>query len=239
MKICLFTSGYVRTLFYGFHKNIEVIKKQIPDSSIDIFYSFWDQNSYSNQINDPWHYKVEENKTDITQEKLNQYFYSIGFEKVLGDIESFSISEKVINESPFASHKKKLSSQYYKVYNVAKRYFSDKYDLYLTIRPDVIIQEFLSEKQINDLNYEKGIIVNENYWYNALYKGLDCNEYVWASTKDTFMSSNSQFLFLEKIIHQIRDHYGEIITGQHFRNLLSSGKIYKIETFNFDYRVVR
>lgn len=41
MKICLFSSGYVRTLFYGFHENIELIKSTLPDCKIDVCYSFF------------------------------------------------------------------------------------------------------------------------------------------------------------------------------------------------------
>lgn len=55
MKICLFSSGYVRTLFYGFHENIELIKSTLPDCKIDVCYSFfWYQNHSSDRIIDPW-----------------------------------------------------------------------------------------------------------------------------------------------------------------------------------------
>ena len=144
-----------------------------------------------------------------------------------------------MEKSLFSDHKKRLASQYYKVYKVASTYFSDDYDLYLTIRPDVILQEFLSDEMIINLNSKKGIVINENYWYNALYKGLDCNEYMWASVKDTFIPSNNQFLYLNELINQVHDHYGEIITGKHFNNMLASRQISNIETFNFDYRVAR
>lgn len=240
MRICLFTSGYVRTLFHGFYKNIELIQKKIPNSSVDICYSFWDKNEYSDSINDPWHYVVENDKVDIIDKnQIDNYLYNIGFEKVSGEIEPFFISERVMEKSSFPDHKKRLASQYYKVHKVASTFFSDDYDLYLTIRPDVILQEFLSEEMICDLNSKKGIVVNENYWYNALYKGLDCNEYMWASVKDTFISSNNQFLHLDELVNQVHDYYGEIVTGKHFSNMLSSGKIDNIETFNFDYRIAR
>ena len=240
MRICLFTSGYVRTLFHGFHKNIELIQSKIPNSSVDICYSFWDQNDYSDNINDPWHYVVGSDKINvIDKNQIDNYLYNIGFGKVSGEIEPFFISEIIMEKSLFSDHKKRLASQYYKVYKVASTYFSDDYDLYLTIRPDVILQEFLSDEMIINLNSKKGIVINENYWYNALYKGLDCNEYMWASVKDTFIPSNNQFLYLNELINQVHDHYGEIITGKHFNNMLASRQISNIETFNFDYRVAR
>ena len=240
MRICLFTSGYVRTLFHGFHKNIELIQSKIPNSSVDICYSFWDQNDYSDNINDPWHYVVGSDKINvIDKNQIDNYLYNIGFGKVSGEIEPFFISERIMEKSLFSDHKKRLASQYYKVYKVASTYFSDDYDLYLTIRPDVILQEFLSDEMIINLNSKKGIVINENYWYNALYKGLDCYEYMWASVKDTFIPSNNQFLYLNELINQVHDHYGEIITGKHFNNMLASRQISNIETFNFDYRVAR
>lgn len=240
MRICLFTSGYVRTLFHGFHKNIELIQNKIPNCSVDICYSFWDKNEYSNTINDPWHYVVEDDKVDtIDKKQIDNYLYNIGCEKVSGEIEPFFISERVMKKSLFPEQKKRLASQYYKVHKVASTFFSDDYDLYLTIRPDVMLQEFLSEEMIIDLNSKKGIVVNENYWYNALYKGTDCNEYMWAAVKDTFMPANNQFLYLNELISEVHDYYGEIITGKHFSKMLSSGKISNIETFNFDYRIAR
>ena len=239
MKICLFSSGYVRTLFHGFHKNLEVIKQNIPNCQLDICYSFWDKNNISHRINDPWHYKIQDKFDIVDKKEIDRYFSQIGFTNVVGDIEPFFVSERVMKNSPFPDHKKRLASQYYKVHKVASTYFCDDYDFYLTIRPDVMISSFLGESQIIELNQKRGIVVNENYWYNALYKGLDCNEYLWGSTKDTFISSNNQFLHLDHLVNEVHDHYGEIITGKHFSNMLSSGNISTIETFNFDYRVVR
>lgn len=240
MKICLFTSGYIRTLFYGFHKNIELIKTIHPDSEIDICYSFWDENHLSDRINDPWHYKVDNyDFGEIKKDKIDSYFKGIGLNKVSGDIESFSISRKVMDESNLLKEKRRLSSQYYKIYTVAKTYFNDNYDIYVTIRPDVILQRFPSKSNISNLKSKNSIIVNKNYWYNALYKRSDCNEYIWISNKETFVKSNSQYLYLNELTNQIQDCYGEIITGTHFNNLLFSGDISNIDIFDFDYRIIR
>jgi hypothetical protein len=239
MKICLFTSGYVRTLFHGFHKNLEVIRKSIPNCQLDICYSFWDRNDRSDRINDPWHYKVKENFEDISEYKIKKYFSDVGFSNIVGEFESFLLSEDIMNDSPFFGEKIRLSSQYWKVFTAAKKYFVNGYDFYLTIRPDVIIRNFLTESDIFEINQDRAVVVNENYWYNALYNGLECNEYLWGSTKDTFINCNNQFLYLNKLVNEVHDHYGEIITGKHFNNMLYSGKISKIKTFNFDYRVAR
>ena len=240
MKICLFTSGYIRTLSAVFDKNINLIKSIHPNSKIDICYSFWDQNHLSDRINDPWHYRINNyNFGEISKDRINDYFHSLGIDEIFGDIESFSISEKIIQESSFISEKRRLSSQYYKIYSVAERYFSKGYDLYVTIRPDVIIQKFISEQEVKNFKNKNSIIVNKNYWYNALYDGKDCNEYIWISNENTFVKSNSQYLHLNQLIKQVKECYGEIITGTHFKNLLFSGDISNIDIFDFDYRVVR
>lgn len=242
MRICLFTSGYVRTLFHCAHKNYQVIKNTLGECEIDICYSFWDKNERNDRINDPWHYKIDDFFYDnVVKKDIDEYLFQVGFSKVKGEIESFNISQKLILESPFVTHKRSLSSQYYKIHRVSEKYFdsNNNYDLYVTIRPDVIIKEFVSKTIVEELNKTNGIIVNENYWYNAPYKGMDCNEYIWISTKDSFLNTNNQFLYINKLITEVYDQFGEIITGKHFRNLLDSGVISSIDTFNFDYRIVR
>lgn len=62
-----------------------------------------------------------------------------------------------------------------------------------------------------------------------MYRGKDCNEYVLVSNKNTFVQSNSHFLYLNDLINQVSDYYGEIITGQHFNNLLSFKKFPTLE----------
>ena len=42
-----------------FHENISLIKERVPGCEVDVFYSFWDDYSRSNKINDAWHYKAE------------------------------------------------------------------------------------------------------------------------------------------------------------------------------------
>ena len=57
MRICLFLSGHIRTLFYKFHENIELIKSKVDDCEVDVVYSFWDDYSIGGRLNDPWHIK--------------------------------------------------------------------------------------------------------------------------------------------------------------------------------------
>ena len=52
MRIALYISGKVRTLFYKFHKNIELFRDRYPNCEIDVFYSFWDSKDRTEKIND-------------------------------------------------------------------------------------------------------------------------------------------------------------------------------------------
>ena len=54
-------------MFYKFHENISLIKEKIPDCKVDVFYSFWDDPSRSERINDPWHYIAD----DYVQQVIN------------------------------------------------------------------------------------------------------------------------------------------------------------------------
>ena len=75
MRIALYISGKVRTLFYKFHKNIELIRDRYPNCDIDVFYSFWDSNDRSEKINDSWHFLAENYQIPvINEETINSYF---------------------------------------------------------------------------------------------------------------------------------------------------------------------
>ena len=52
MKIALYISGKVRTLFYKFHENIELLRDRYPGCKIDVYYSFWDARDRVERIND-------------------------------------------------------------------------------------------------------------------------------------------------------------------------------------------
>lgn len=241
MKISLFVSGYPRTLFHNFSRNLETIRNIVGDCEIDIFYSFWDELGRVEKINDPWHSIVDPYiPKPLTVESISQYFFDIGATNVVGEVEPIGLMENILSESPF-TYQPSLSSQYYKTYRVVEKYFKDGYDLYVRIRPDIVINNFLSKEHILSLHNNKNLIVNENYWYNTLYAGEACNEMIWVSSKDAFVASNSMFVDQRKIAEE--NHgcvpYGEYLTGRYFNNLIREEKISSIYTFNFDYRVFR
>jgi len=241
MKISLFVSGHPRTLFHNFSKNIEVIRQNVGECQIDVFYSLWDDTSRYDRINDPWHSYINSYEfKKLTIKSINDYFFECGADNVDGELETKCIMDLITEESPFKSQPT-LSSQYYKTYRVVEKYFDSNYDFYLRIRPDIIINDFLSREKITQDDNEKTLFVNENYWYEAKYNGICANEMIWASKKDIFLQSNSLYLNQNKIKEQCEqgEIFGEHLTGRYFNSLVSFNIISSIETFNFNYRVLR
>ena len=77
MKIALFISGKVRTLFFKFHKNLELIRDRYPNCDIDVYYSFWDAIDRTDSINDPWHFKAENYNLDSIDKDRKTFFENI------------------------------------------------------------------------------------------------------------------------------------------------------------------
>ena len=94
MKIALFTSGHVRTLFYKFHENISLIKERVPGCEVDVFYSFWDDYSRSNKIND-------EQELKITSWKKRYHVYAIIIVTLLAIISGFLLEKYTQAALPF------------------------------------------------------------------------------------------------------------------------------------------
>lgn len=241
MKIALFVSGYPRTLFYKFSDNLKVIREKVGECQIDVFYSLWDDLVRYNKINDPWHFFVESyNPPELTKSIIDEYFIKCGASKVDGEIESIELMKEIMEESPF-NYQRSLSSQYYKTYKVVEKYFNLDYDFYVRIRPDIIINDFPTKDKIIKMQNKKSLLVNDYYWYNALYKGDHVNEMIWASTKDVFHITNAMFLEQNNIEKQRGggDGCGECHSARYFNSLLNSNILNSIESFNFDYRVFR
>ena len=242
MKIAIFVSGHVRTLFYKFHENLDLIREKVGSCDIDVYYSFWDDYSRSDLMNDDWHIKVEYDQPDISVESINQYFLDHGVNHVEGEIESTDVMNEVLNETPFLPErngKNCLSSQYYKKFRVVEKYYSDKYDFYLTMRADVVINDFPLTDQIESIVGNKSLVVNYNYWYNEPYANRDVNEMIWCSNNKVFEKSNQIYLNQDKLSKQLSYHYGELVTGTYFNNLLKDRDIEEICVFDFKYRIMR
>ncbi len=243
MKICLFLSGHVRTLFYKFHENIELIKNTIDNCQIDVRYSFWDDYSLGGRMNDPWHIQSENFvQPKIDTHVIDNYFLSHGIENVEGEIESTDIMKQVLDNTKFLPEKSGrnvLSSQYYKKNRVVQKYFNEDYDFYIQIRSDITIENFPTIDLINSIIDMKSLLVSEYYWYSEPYVGFDCNEMIYCSTGNVFKLLNQIYLNEEVISKQLDYHYGERVTGKHIQNMIQLGKIDNLCTFNFGYKVIR
>ena len=96
MRVALYISGKVRTLFYKFHKNIELIRDRYPNCDIDVFYSFWDSNDRSEKINDSWHFLAENYQIPmINEETINSYF-NLHHVKSIGEVEPSEKMNEII-----------------------------------------------------------------------------------------------------------------------------------------------
>ena len=243
MRICLFLSGHIRTLFYKFHENIELIKSKVDDCEVDVVYSFWDDYSIGGSLNDPWHIKSDNFKQpEISIETLTDYFLSNGIRNVKGEIESTDIMKQVLGNTKFLPEKSGrnvLSSQYYKKNRVVQKYFNNDYDFYVQIRSDIIIDDFPTVDLINSIIDKKSLVVSKYYWYNEPYIGTDCNEMINCSTGNVFKELNEIYLNEEKISKQLDYHYGERVTGKHILNMIQSGSIDNLCVFDFGFRVIR
>ena len=63
---------------------------------------------------------------------------------------------------------------------------------------------------------------------------------IMCSGKNVFKQMNQLYLHEEKLSKQTSTlHHGEMVTGTHFNNMLASGVIDTIRSFDFDYRIVR
>ena len=244
MKIGIFISGHVRTLFYKFHENLLLIREKVGDCEIDVFYSFWDDYGRSESINDPWHYSAD----DFVQQVVNHdniicYLRECGgANNVSGEIQSVEVMKKVLEKtyfSPERSGKNALSSQYYKKHRVVDKFYTDEYDFYIQMRSDIAIDDFLSREKIEEIKDKKTLVVNSHYWYNELYTGGRCNEMIWCSGKKVFKQSNGIYDNEKNLADQLPYQYGELVTGTYFNNLVNSEVIDNMMTFNFGYRVIR
>ena len=140
---------------------------------------------------------------------------------------------------PESNGKNALSSQYYKKHRVVDKFYTDEYDFYIQMRSDISISNFLSREDIEQIKDVKTLVVNSYYWYNEKYTGGPCNEMIWCSGKKVFKKSNEIYLNEKDLSEQLPYQYGELVTGTHFNNLLNSGFIDNVTTFDFGFRVIR
>ena len=101
MKIALYISGKVRTLFYKFHENIELLRDRYPGCKIDVYYSFWDARDRVERINDGWHFRANDYEVpEVTTQTIDRYFISHSIKSV-GEVEPSERMNQIMEASPF------------------------------------------------------------------------------------------------------------------------------------------
>lgn len=228
MKIALYISGKVRTLFYRFRRNIDLLRDRYPNCEIDVYYSFWDCSDRVEKINDPWHFPAENYSLPVIDEENINSFFHLFKVKSVGEIESSEKMYEIMESSPFAQ--KGLSSQYYKMERVVDKYFKEGYDLYFRMRSDILIHDVPPLDFFDD----DTVAINMHYWYNQPYDGLNCNEMILVTKAKHFPKCN-QLYRSQNELAGLKEQYGEFITGYYFGSLDEVN----LKTFDFKYRVVR
>ena len=88
----------------------------------------------------------EQPKIDV--DTINSYFLNGDASNVKGEIESSNKMKSVMENSSLQPH---ISSQYYKKNRVVEKYYDDSYDFYIQIRSDMIIADFPSRENIEEI----------------------------------------------------------------------------------------
>ncbi len=267
MKIAIYYSGCVRTLKHVVDHNIKVIRDNVGDCEIHTFYSFWDVTDKPVDVPDEWcravigEYGEERHKDkpdrpgDVhpeyksqntffpieSEDKIKELFIKSGSDFVEGEIESFDISKKIIEESKFLKIPK-LASQYYKIHRVIEKYPPEEFDFCIRIRADVEINNFPFREDLDEALSQYGSIlfINEGLWpglKSNIHGYHGCNEMVWCATSNIFRDTCSIYLSnLEDIFVQTS---GEVPTSKHFLKLLEEDVIKFYAYYDFKHQFLR
>jgi len=233
-------------LYQCFPKTLEVIRKNNPDTSIVIYYSFWDseerlldRKQVTGHADGEWATLSSENLTkDMTSRtQLNLFFTQLGCVIGKDQILALSVMDNVIKKTPFRNENKnnvsKLSSQYFQIQEAAALNPNpNPEDFCLRLRADIYLEDFPTLE-----DSPPGLIVNEFVWENNHYKGNASNEMVWLCRGKYFNSTCSLY---SREAEYVDYRFGENVTGHFFIDLIRKKKIpEKIYSFNFRYRILR
>lgn len=249
MKIAIYYSGCVRTLKHVVDHNIKVIRDSVGDCEIHTFYSFWDVTDKPVDIPDEWcrpvigEYGEDRNAffPIESEDKIKEFFIKSGSDFVEGEIESFDISKKVIEESKFFK-RPKLASQYYKIHRVVEKYPPEEFDFCIRIRADTIINNFPCREDLDEVltQYESILLINEGVWpglKSNIYGQHGCNEMVWCATSNIFRDTCS--IYLSNSEDLFDQPSGEVPTAKHFLKLLEEDVIKFYAYYDFKHCALR
>lgn len=244
MKIAIMYSGSVRTLKETIINNINCFN--YDGAKIDLYFSIWDHVGYSDRINSPDYIlsnRIISNDFIVTKQFIesivpsNVNIKKIEIEKHSSINFNFDLINGIDNNG--------LSSQYYKILNCFKLLDdSIDYDFIVRLRCDILLQNKIQINNLLDLIKNNKIIFTEKIWYDYSFNAeKECiNEMIWISNKDNMKKCCSIYENQEKINTILKTNknknvnFGEKIT---FMNLIAENLVSNIETFDFNYNVLR
>lgn len=244
MKVALFYSGALRNLAETIENNIAIF----PGCEIDFYISTWTHMGYSERINSPDYIRGERlipNGTFVSDglirslipEEVN--IKAVKIEKYVPGDYTFDLIGGLDNDG--------LPAQYYKIkdcYDLMDK--EEDYDLEVRMRCDVLFGKSPTPLEMQETVESGRIIFTEKTWYDYPHDpGNGCiNEMLWIGRGRRVEKACGIYNNAEGINEEIRNqnieamkpNYGESIC---WMNLVSKGIGADVETFDFDYRVVR
>ena len=252
MKIAIMYSGAIRHLASTLRNNLLCFDYC---DTIDLYFSTWSHIGYADKINSPdyvAHKKVILPNTEISEELIEEivsYSVSPAFLKSKITVKNIKIEQydpinyklDLINGTDNPG----LHAQYYKIldcFNLLDNTIN--YDMLIRCRGDIVIgnndKEFLLKSVLDNK-----IIFPSKIWFNHIYNkdvSLSINEMLWVSNKELMTKACSIYNNVDKINDVIKTmnteqlNFGERIT---YLNLKAENMIDNIQTFDFDYNILR
>ena len=240
MKIAIMYSGLIRTLLYTIANNLECFSY----GDIDLYFSVWDYVGYSDAINSPdfiWSDRKLDGNTIITEEVVHNIvadrtkIKKIKIEKYDKNKYLLDITNGIDNQN--------AHGQFYKIYDCFNLIDED-YDVVIRLRCDLLLNNKIEKDKLKQLIKNNKIIFANKIWYNHSWndKIKDMNDMLWIGNKELTGKACGIYNNFDKINTIIKErkrqeiNYGERIC---YMNLEAESMINNIETFDFNYNVVR
>jgi len=244
MKVAILYSGLMRNLAETIHNNLEYF--QYLTNDIDLYFSIWDNIGYADQINAPDNIKTNRilgENIKITEDVIRGLVpRNINIKKI--KIEKYHLNNcqlDLINGIDNLG----LPGQFYKVLDCFDLLDSSiNYDVIVRLRCDILLNNKMSSEYLLQSVADKKIIFASKIWYNYTWEpGIRCiNDMIWVSNTELMKKSCSIYKNVNKINNIISNrnqtniNHGESIC---FMNLEAEDITNNIETFDFDYIILR
>lgn len=230
MKIAICYSGAIRTLSQTIENNLNFFNF----ADIDLYFSVWNHFGYSDKINSPDYIFAPTrdciiNETYIRNLSLN--IKKVDIEQYIANNYSFELKNGLDNQG--------LAAQYYKI-NKCFNLIEDEYDAIVRLRCDMLLNNKFDKNYLEDALENDKIIFPSKIWYNHEWKNHgSINEMLWISNYKNMKKACNIYNNVEKmndIIELGEKNYGEKIC---YINLEVENMTSKIQTYDFDYRILR